>query len=222
MNLREYADTEMMMLSLANQIAGDLENVLLTQDHATLAVPGGTTPGPLFDTLSAADLDWSRVTILLTDERWVDDQSDRSNAKLIRERLLQSRASAANFIPYFMAETALAEACEKRSADLMAHLPISVLLLGMGADMHIASIFPGAAGQDAALADDAPSLLPIQPDGQETRVTLTAPVLKGAMKTHLLIKGPEKRNALELARGQDAKDAPVSIVLPRAEIHWAS
>ena len=69
MDLKEYPDAEMMMIDIANRIAGEIEQTLFHEDRASLAVPGGTTPGPIFDSLCAADLDWSRVSILLTDER---------------------------------------------------------------------------------------------------------------------------------------------------------
>ena len=95
MNLIEYPDAEMMMMRLADVLASELKQALLTQDLASLAVPGGTTPGPIFDTLCAVDLDWSRVDVLLTDERWVPESSDRSNTALLRRRLLVNRAAAA-------------------------------------------------------------------------------------------------------------------------------
>ena len=71
MDLIEYPDSEMMMIDLANRIAGELTTCLFEHDWASFAVPGGTTPGPMFDALSAADLDWRRVHVLLTDERLV-------------------------------------------------------------------------------------------------------------------------------------------------------
>jgi hypothetical protein len=65
----------------------------MRHDFASLAVPGGTTPGPVFESLSAVDLDWSRVQVMLTDERWVPEDSPRSNTRLLRERLLVDRAA---------------------------------------------------------------------------------------------------------------------------------
>jgi 6-phosphogluconolactonase len=102
------------------------------------------------------------------------------------------------------------------------HLPLSVALLGMGADMHTASLFPGADNLEAALADDAPPLMAMRADGAgEPRVTLTAPVLKGAMSLHILITGAEKRAALERAAHLPEIEAPVRSVLGQAMVHWA-
>ena len=108
------------------------------------AVPGGTTPGPMFDDLCAADLDWSRVNVMLTDERWVPETSERSNTRLLRERLLTDRAAAARYVSLYTGEATPEAAAADLDAAVRPHLPLTVLVLGMGADMHTASIFPGA------------------------------------------------------------------------------
>ena len=223
MELIAYPDREFLAMDLANKLAGELITALMTHDVVGFAVPGGTTPGPVFDTLSAADLDWDRVKVFLTDERWVPESSDRSNARLVRERLLTGRASAAEFIPYYdggpLTDAAVASAADR----IAAYLPLSVLVLGMGGDMHTASLFPGADRLDAALSDDAPALMALTaPGAQEPRITLTAPVLQAAMSTRILITGRDKRDALEqAARVDDPRLAPVSVVLDTATVHWA-
>ncbi|WP_193141708.1 6-phosphogluconolactonase [Meridianimarinicoccus sp. MJW13] len=223
MNLEDYPDREFLMIELAHKLAGDLNTALMTHDTVTFAVPGGTTPGPAFDALSAADLDWSRVQVLLTDERWVPETSDRSNARLIRERLLQDKAAKARFIGYYDGSD-LSDAGVAKAADRIAPLlPISVLLLGMGADMHTASLFPGSDQLAAALDDDAPALMAVTaPGAPEPRVTLTAPALKSALAVHVLITGRDKRDALEKAVAlDDPMQAPVSVILGAASVHWA-
>ena len=75
MKLEIYPDREMLMLGLANVIAGQLADFLRRDGKATLSVPGGTTPGPIFDTLSGVDMDWANVAVVLNDERWVPESS---------------------------------------------------------------------------------------------------------------------------------------------------
>jgi len=104
-------------------------------------------------------------------------------------------------------------------------LPLDVLVLGMGEDMHIASLFPKADKLAEALSDDAPPLLPLRAESAgEPRITLTAPVLRAAKAVHLLITGPAKLEALQTALldGPEA-EAPVRVVLARddTEIHYA-
>ena len=222
MDFIEYPDRDMMMIDLANRIAGDLNTSLFASDQVSLAVPGGTTPGPVFDTLSSADLDWSRVNVMLTDERWVPEDSVRSNTRLLRERLLVERAAAATFVPLYAPTEEPEAALDDLAQAIRPLLPISVLLLGMGADMHTASLFPGANRLDEALDHGAPPLMAMRaPGAPEPRITLTAPVLSGAISTHILITGPEKREAFEAARGLSPQEAPVAAVLPHATVHWA-
>jgi len=222
MNIVEYPDREILMIDLADKLASDLGQCLVNHDRATLALPGGTTPGPVFDTLCGIDLHWSRIRVIPTDERWVPDSSDRSNTKLLRQRLLREKAAAAQLVPLYRTVDRPEDVLDALSGAVADVLPIDVALLGMGADMHTASLFPGAEGLDRALADHAPVLMPIRaPGAPEPRVTLTAPVLRAATTVHILITGAEKRAALERAHGLPAIEAPVAAVLGGATIHWA-
>ena len=222
MNLETYPDREFLFLNLANIIAGQLGEFLRRDGRATLCVPGGTSPGPIFDTLSGVDLDWAKVAVVLNDERWVPEDSPRSNTRLLRSRLLRGKAQAATLLPLYAQAETPEERLEELSQGIAPHLPISVLLLGMGADMHTASLFPGADRLAEALAADAPILLPMRAEGAgEPRVTLTAPVLQAAMHIHILITGADKREALERAQKLTPTEAPVRALLDNATVHWA-
>lgn len=222
MEFIEYPDRDMLMLRVAQRLASELGAALRNHDRATLCVPGGSTPGPVFDTLSGVELDWSRVDVVLGDERWVPEDHPRSNTRLLRARLFQNHAAQAHLIPIYRDAPTPEEALDALTDGLRPALPLSVALLGMGADMHTASLFPGADNLAAALAPDAPPLMAMRADGAgEPRITLTAPVLTGAMHLHILITGPEKRAALERARGLKPGEAPVAAVLRNATVHWA-
>ncbi len=222
MKLETYPDREFLMLGLANTIAGQLADFLRREGKATLSVPGGTTPGPIFDTLSGVDLDWANVAVVLNDERWVPESSDRSNTRLVRERLLRGRAATARLVPLYAPAEQPEDMLSALEDGLTPHLPISVLLLGMGTDMHTASLFPGADRLEEALSASAPPLLPMRAEAAgEPRITLTAPVLRGAFNIHILITGAEKRAALERAMSLTVMEAPVRAVLDNATVHWA-
>ncbi|WP_306153332.1 6-phosphogluconolactonase [Roseovarius sp. MMSF_3281] len=221
MNLIEYADDEMLAIDLANRLAGELRATLKHEDRALFVVPGGSSPGPVFDDLCDADLDWSRVDVMLSDERWVPEVHVRSNTRMIRERLLVGRAAKANYLPlYARAETPEAVLAEVESY-ILPRLPIAVLLLGMGEDMHTASLFPGADNLDMALSKDAPVLVPMRaPGAPEPRVTLSARVLNDAMSKHLVITGSAKRAALDRAQTLPASQAPVRAILEDMNVYW--
>ena len=222
MTLIEYPDRDMMMLDLADALATELADHLRRQDRVSFCVPGGSTPGPVFDVLSDQALDWDRVTVFLSDERWVPADNPRSNTRLIMERLLVSKARRATFVPLYAAAPTPEYSLDDLSRGLEPHLPISLLLLGMGADMHTASLFPGADRLADALDDNAPVLVPLRGGGApEARVTLSARVLKAAVSTHIVITGADKREALDRAQTLPVEEAPVRAVLPGATVHWA-
>jgi 6-phosphogluconolactonase len=223
MKFVEYSDSDMLWLGLADMIAGELNGVLVTGERASFAVPGGTTPGPLFDVLSVISLDWARIDVLLTDERWVPESSPRSNARLLRERLLIDKAAAAHFLPYYTGGDAPDVDLVDVAAQVEALAPLTVVLLGMGEDMHTASLFPGADNLEKALRPDAPALVAMSaPEAGEPRVTLSAEVINGAMNKHLVILGSAKRAALERAEALgDPMEAPVAAVLDGLTVHWA-
>ncbi|NNE52010.1 MAG: 6-phosphogluconolactonase [Sulfitobacter sp.] len=222
MNIVEYADQEMLAMHVADLLASELKKCLMQHDFASFAVPGGASPGPIFDILSGIRFDWEHVHVMLTDERWVPEEDPRSNTALVRERLLTGHAADAKFIPFYAPNTNAVEGAKRAARRLEGELPISLLLLGMGTDMHTASLFPGAEGLEEAMAHHAPALCRIKaPDQDIERVTLSAETLKGAMSTHLVIYGAEKREALEKARRLRAREAPIAAVLGSGTVHWA-
>lgn len=222
MNFIEYPDAEMLAIDLANALAGELTSALDHEERVLFVVPGGTTPGPIFDDLCDADLDWARVDVLLSDERWVPEVHVRSNTRLIRERLLTGRAASARYLPLYAKAAEPEAVLPELEANISPDLPITVCLLGMGADMHTASIFPGADNLDLALDRNAPVLVAMRaPGAPEPRITLSARVLDAALSKHIVITGQQKRAALDRARQLNPIDAPVAAVLRGATVHWA-
>jgi len=225
--LTEHPSRDAQAQALAEAVAADLRAALSARGRATLAVPGGTTPGPFLTLLGAMPLDWEHVGVTLTDERWVPPSSPRSNQRLLSETLFKGAAAAAEFAPLYGATDDPADGLSAVAITLkQLILPLDVAVLGMGEDMHTASLFPGADRLRAALADDAPPVLALRaPGAEEARVTLTAPVLQAAKTAYLLIQGPGKRAALAQAQAaKSAEDAPVRVILDRSgptTIHYA-
>jgi len=218
----EYPTRAALIEKLSQALIADLRSALSSQSTISFAVPGGTTPGPIFDRLCQSDLDWARVNILLSDERWVPTENPRSNTALLRNRLLVGPVVAAGYVPLYADYATPEDAMEPLSHQLNACLPLSVLLLGMGADMHTASLFPGGDQLSFALGDSAPPFVAMRaPDAPEPRVTLSASVLNAARYKHLVIFGAEKRHALEQAQSLPAQEAPIMAVLAGTTVHWA-
>ncbi|MEO1601858.1 MAG: 6-phosphogluconolactonase [Pseudomonadota bacterium] len=202
--------------ALADRVAADLRTALAARGRARLAVPGGTTPGPFLEALGQAALDWENCAITLTDERWVPVSDPRSNQGLLASTLFRGPAAGAEFVPLYGATADPADSLSAIGTALtQIALPLDVMVAGMGADMHTASLFPGGVGLAAALAPDSPPVAAITaPGADEPRITLTAPVLQGARNRYLLIKGAEKRAALDSAlAAADTERAPVRVLL---------
>ena len=215
-----YPDAELMALSLADRIAAELRVNLDAQRPTSLCVPGGSTPALMFRALSGLPLDWEKVTVFLNDERWVDGDNPRSNSAMLRKTLLVGPAAAAAYLDLYTGDPTPEGAAPALSEQIKPHLPITVLVLGMGDDMHTASLFPNAPGLEALLASDAPPVMAAA-GGAEPRITLTAPALQSALNIHIMIKGAQKRAALEAATGADPVAAPISAFLRNAVVHYA-
>jgi 6-phosphogluconolactonase len=191
----EFADGEKLALGQADWTAERLRAAIAVRGVALLIVSGGKSPARFFDLLSNLDLDWARVAITLADERRVADDSPRSNARLVRERLLVNRAKAASFTP--LADVRLPEDQELAAASArIAHLPMpaDVVVLGMGDDGHTASWFPAANGLADAMDPAARQLVApiVAPDAPEPRLTLTGRVILRARAIALEIQGEGK------------------------------
>jgi 6-phosphogluconolactonase len=190
--------------ALASDVADWLTSAIETKDFAVLAVSGGTTPKSFFASLSKIILDWSKVQVTLVDERQVSEDSDRSNARLVKAALMQNQAAAAQFIPLYQ---------NPNAANLSR---FDVAILGMGNDGHTASFFPGGDNLEAALNIDQPhAIIPMIAKGAgEPRLTFSLARLLAARHLCLHIQGDDKMKVLDAAlAGTDQNEMPVRAVL---------
>lgn len=210
--------------ALAEAVAADLVQAIDTRDQALIAVSGGNTPRRFMEALAQQDLDWSKVTITLVDERWFPPQHPRSNARLVGINLLHGKAAAARFVPLYVDAPTPESALPNVAAHVAAlPLPLDVAVLGMGTNGHTASFFPG--GDHLAEALDPAGTAQVLPmraaDADEPRITLTLPVLAAASRLYLQIEGAKKRHVLEeSAAGVDYPMRAVLEAAPQLEVFW--
>jgi 6-phosphogluconolactonase len=210
----DFENRDQLAHGLADRVARGLSRTISRKGKAVLAVSGGTTPRLLFEHLSREDITWDKVTITLVDERQVDEDSDRSNARLLRQNLLQNKAAAARFVPLFRNELAASE------------LEPDVVVLGMGEDGHTASYFPGGDKLSNALdLKNTTALITMAaPGAGEPRLTFTLAHLLKSKVLCLHIEGKGKQTVLEKAMaGADVREMPIRAVLQSdrpLEIFW--
>ena len=209
-----YDTREQLAEALAAGVAAVLAGGVATRGRAALAVSGGSTPALFFAHLSQAEIDWSSVTIFLVDERYVPDDTDRSNAKLVRENLMIGPASKADFVPVWRPGVTPETAAEEVARALDGFDDgVDALILGMGTDGHTASFFPqGNTYARVTNTNETELVLPLDtPEQPETRVTVTMPVIQRAHFLALHIEGNEKRTVFKDAR--EGNERPISLVL---------
>ena len=163
-----------------------------------IAVPGGSTPFPILSQLRHAPLDWKRIVVWPGDDRVVPEDHPASNAGRIRELL---EPAGARLVPL--------------SEDLRPPR-FALAWMGMGADGHIASLFPNTDPR----ADDPQAVRrltpdPLPPEAPFDRISLTIPSLLDSNALVFVIRGDEKRAVFEAAlRGEN--DLPVARLLAAA------
>ena len=218
---RDFPGKAELAEALAAAVAADLAAGIAETGRAALAVSGGSTPARFFAALSArADLAWDQVVVTLVDERWVDESSERSNARLVRQGLLQGPAAAARFVPLYRGGTEPGPGGIAAANAALADLParFDAVVLGMGNDGHTASFFPGGDTLAEALAAEGPALAIRAPGAGEPRVTLTLKRLLQTRSLYLHIEGEEKVVTLERA----LEDGPVEAMPVRAVLRQAA
>jgi 6-phosphogluconolactonase len=209
--IETFSNTRALADAASHGVAARLADGLKTRARASLVATGGRAPGPVYDRLTTAPIDWARVVVTLSDERCVAPDDPESNARLVRERLLVGAAAKAHLIPLWP---------KPQAAALVALQPFDAVMLGMGEDGHIASLLPGdpalAGHLDAtneALVADVPAGLGAPP---LPRITLTLKALLAARAIFLLIAGATKREVID--RALAGEDLPVRALLIQNDV----
>lgn len=206
--------------ALGRDAASWVETALAENNAAFVAVPGGRSPTPFFQTLAAADLDWKSVRVTLTDERFVPEDSEESNSRLLRGAFLQGRASAAQFVMPALSNTTLERAASEWDALVRAAPAFDLVVLGMGEDGHFASLFPGSPALTEGLDLNAERYAVAAPDKSPQRLSLTLRALTRTRRLAFLVSGAAKRDVIERALRNEAgsENLPISTLLRQSPV----
>lgn len=189
-------------------VADHLERVVRSADTPVIAVPGGSTPVAIFDELAERGVDWAGATLMLGDDRLVEKDHPASNQAKLEAAFADSGAAIVS----------LSEGMEVP--------PLDLLWVGMGADGHIASLFPEMICEDR----EGPSVIrtephPLPPEAPFPRLSMNFEALATSPKeTIIVIRGSEKKAVIENALG-GGSDLPISRLLRGSSapitIYWS-
>ena len=227
---QRFKDLESAAQTLARDLSDCLAHAIEARGHGVIAVSGGRTPATVFKHLRDSNLDWSRITVTLTDERWVPETDPASNAAMVRRELLTGPAAAARFVPFYGGEPtpeAGHKACQARLQEIAEsagaadqgerHPLFDATYLGMGEDGHIASLFPGDPEVDATDG----WCIPVPARGERTaRMSLTAPALHASRALYLLYSGTEKHaQYLRAKQPGPIREIPLRLLVNKAGVN---
>jgi 6-phosphogluconolactonase len=210
----------------AQCIALNIKKQWQSEGHASIVVSGGSTPGECFDVLSRQALPWENVSVVPSDERWVEPTHADSNERLIRARLLQNLAVDAQVLPLFRTKSTVESAVNQIEDDLDTAMPFASVLLGMGEDGHFASLFPDFDGLEQALdPNDLRLCTPVKTAASPyQRMSLTLAALKQTQHVALLMFGQAKRRVFEQAQSGGTQ-YPIESLLKQLQspvtVFWA-
>ena len=230
-SLTTCADAEAAAKRAASEIARRLHSAREARGAAHLALSGGSTPARTYQLLATALDSWEGIELWFADERCVGPDDRESNYRLAKATLLGTATAAglgAERIHRMRGELGPDEGAKRYELELREHAPaggdagdacdagdvppaLDVIVLGIGPDGHVASLFPGAPTLDA----DAQRLclgVHDSPKPPPERITLTLPVLRAAWRCVLLATGASKADAVNAMLGEASRHVPASLL----------
>ncbi len=205
--IRIFPNLDEMSAALAARFVAAANERSRREENFCAAVSGGQTPRPFFERLAdsalSASIPWTRMRLFQVDERAVPPDHPQSNYGMLRRTLLDHvPAAAANFHRMEAERANLSVAAVEYEGVLARelrppqnHVPrLDLILLGLGADGHTASLFPGTPAQAERERWVAPNFVPKL---NMHRMTLTYPVLNAAAEVAFMVAGKEKSRILQ-------------------------
>lgn len=223
-----YNDTDELMAAVGGRMIRTAVRTLDKQDSMNIVLTGGSVGIGILAAISRAanrsDVQWDRVQFWWGDERWVAAGHADRNDQQARDALLdQLQLPPQNLHPFPAADAGLGldAAAESYAADLAAAAPVGetlphfdILLLGVGPDGHIASLFP----ERGDLVDASGTVVAVRnsPKPPPERLSLTLSAINSAERVWLALAGADKASALGLAlAGASRYQVPVAAVEAR-------
>lgn len=219
-------DEHSLAIACADFVAQTLAGALERRERASFVLTGGQAPRRMYRMLAERHrraLRWDQVDYFWGDDRFVPPDDDESNFGMARENLLSGLGEVGcNVFPMPTSLDDPGQAADAYEQTLRAYFAdaeprFDLVLLGLGADGHVASLFPGSPVLDESRRWVAHTQAPEDAPVRE-RITMTFPLLNAGETTLFLVAGEAKREAV--ARAQRGDYIPASRIRPRGELVW--
>ena len=227
MAFNEFKHRDEAVGALARRIGERLRFAVYRRATASMVVSGGAAPRDLFRALRLTPVPWYLVTIMPSDEGWVNVDDDDSSEGLFRRELLSGEPGFARFVSLYRRDCAAVDSLPALRASLASvRRPFDAVVLGMGADGHMASLFPDSPDIGEALHGETELVVQRVPQLSHPRVSLTLRSLLDAHEINLLFFGAAKRAVYEqsLAPGP-IEECPVRALVRQqrvpVNVYWA-
>lgn len=206
-----YSNLDSLGQGFADFTATVLQNMLTRTPRATLVVPGGKTPRHYLPALAQCQLPWDRITVTLSDERWVDVTDEQSNERLVKQHLMNRLPGNTRFVGLKTRHDNPSDAVEAIHQRLdRLPLPLSLTVLGLGEDGHIASLFPG---MNLDLLSTYHCVAVAPPIAPSLRISLSLEMIAKSKNIVLVVTGKNKRRLLDQLNNQNDPRIPICRLL---------
>ncbi|MBT5186723.1 MAG: 6-phosphogluconolactonase [Kordiimonadaceae bacterium] len=223
-----FESREELVSDLCAEIISKLSQSIDERQKASMLLSGGSTPGPLYDLMSKQEMNWKNVYFSVTDERWLETNHQDSNERLVRATLLQNKAASANYVSLKSNQPTPhmgQKDTEQNFADFP--FPIDIVLLGMGEDGHMASLFPNIEDSQKAMDKEIKYFCHAikREEGDVDRMTVTLNGLLKSKRIILYFYGQKKLDVYNKAKELKSDSLPISYLLHQDKVpislYWA-
>ena len=221
-----YNTYEMMSIAAAHFFTIEYDKAIAKKGKFIVALSGGNTPRHLYELLAShvcsLNIDWKRVYLFFSDERYVPQNDKDSNFKMVKDNLLKEIAiPEKNVFPIPTSTSPEKDALKYEATirKMFAGKPAAfdLLLLGMGADGHTASLFPGA----NVLTEKKRLVKEIYvPEKNMERITFTLPLINRAKQVLILVSGKDKKDVLQKISGKSVPKKPLPVQMVKGNVLW--
>ncbi len=218
------ADTPSLIEAAAEQFVSVARSAIAKRGVFYVALAGGSTPKGLYQKLATSpyveQIDWTRVHLFFGDERCVLPTHDESNFKMAREAMIDHVPIPQTNVHRMPTEEGVAPEVAIRYCwkmkEILQEQPLDLVLLGLGPDGHIASLFPDTAALEATTMTTS-----LYVDKFESwRVTLTYPTINAARQVIVFIAGEAKADIVRDITTEAVHGLPVQLLAPQGEYYW--